>query len=103
MNSTEKYLDQVINTPCINQGKAGDLIDKIEIVVPTFNAIDAVKRCLDALILHTSKRIHITLLDDASTNIKLINYLSTIAKKHSHIKLIKRKSNLGYLHNETSA
>ncbi len=99
MNNTEEYLNRIITTPSINHTIPVDSIDQVEIVVPIFNAFDAVKKCIEALIQHNPQSNRITLLDDASTDKHLIAYLHNISEHYPHINLIKRKRNLGYLHN----
>jgi lipopolysaccharide biosynthesis glycosyltransferase/glycosyltransferase involved in cell wall biosynthesis len=65
---------------------------KISIIIPVFNSINTIERCIDSLLQQSLYDIEIILIDDASTDgttEKLIQY----EKKHKRIKIIKNKSN----------
>ncbi len=102
MNNTHKYLNQLANNTNVNKVNYLDSINQVEIVVPIFNGFKIVKNCIAKLLKHTSKIHTITLLNDASTNVKLNEYLQQKSQQHEHIQLVTRENNLGYLKNINS-
>ena len=102
MNNIHKYLDQTTKKNNVNKVNHLDSINQVEIVIPIFNGFQIVSSCIAKLLRHTSSEIKITLLDDASTDTKLTEYLYELPQKHPQIQLITREHNLGYLQNINS-
>ncbi len=70
----------------------------ITIIIPVFNACEAVKQCMESVLKYTPEQYTILIIDDASTDQRILPLLQTYAKKHSHVELLKNKKNEGYTH-----
>ena len=99
MDKLNQYLERIENAACINPASSEEFINGVEIVVPIYNGFLAVKKCINSLLKYTSKSQVITILDDASTDKQLSQYLQQICEKNRHIKWVVRKTNHGYLAN----
>lgn len=103
MNKIEQYIENVVRTPCFNVEKTkphpNEAYPNIEIIIPIFNGYDALVSCLNSVIKYTNTQHRITLLNDASNDSKIQPYLENLVVQHSHITLITREKNLGYLQN----
>ncbi len=73
---------------------------KLTILVPVYNALDEVKKCLDSIILNTrlSKNIQVIVLNDCSSDINVKNELHNY-NKVPYFKVINNLENLGYTQN----
>ena len=67
-----------------------------DILVPVFNAPDALKRCLDSLIANTDHRHAIHVLDDASTDSRVAALMQRYVAKYPHVRHYRLPSNLGF-------
>lgn len=65
------------------------------IVVPIFNAFEAVSECLNALAKHVSEQTAVLLLDDCSTDPRIPALLQSFAKRPGW-KMCRNEQNLGY-------
>jgi glycosyltransferase involved in cell wall biosynthesis/GT2 family glycosyltransferase len=68
-----------------------------DIVVPVFNGHDALARCLDALRRHTPQRHRMLLVDDASTDPRIVPLLRAFAAQRAGARVIENESNLGFV------
>ncbi|MBL4772916.1 MAG: glycosyltransferase family 2 protein [Alcanivoracaceae bacterium] len=69
---------------------------KIDIVVPIYNAYNALNNCLNSLERNQDQAENIFLINDASTDTRILNLLNTYAKKNKW-KLIKHDKNQGFV------
>ncbi|APV41534.1 hypothetical protein PFAS1_20020 [Pseudomonas frederiksbergensis] len=83
-NST-RYLDEL---------RSG-LIRYTTVIVPIYNAYDAVSECISSLIDHTSIDVKILLIDDCSTDSRIGALLSKYEHNDQFV-IIRNASNLGY-------
>ena len=68
----------------------------IDIIVPVYNQFGVVKRCINSVIESAPlNRFDITVVDDASSDLDLRNYLNAIARAGA-ITLFSNKSNIGF-------
>ena len=67
------------------------------IIVPIYNAFEHVRRCVHALLEHTSTHHDIMLCDDGSTDHSLKVWLDLISTQHQQISIIRSPVNRGYL------
>jgi glycosyltransferase involved in cell wall biosynthesis/GT2 family glycosyltransferase len=68
-----------------------------DIVVPVFNGHDALVRSLDALARHTPARHRIWLVDDASTDPRIVPLLRAFARERGGVRVIENDANLGFV------
>ncbi len=98
MTRIDQYLNNLSKHQILNTAHESDEVIEVEIIVPVYNGFDALVKCLDALLRYTDQYQFITLLNDASTDHRVNEYLSTLAV-HDQVTVINRKQNLGYLQN----
>ena len=68
----------------------------IDIIVPVYNQFGVVKRCIDLVIKSAPlNTFDITVVDDASSDLDLRNYLNAMAKAGA-VTLFSNKSNIGF-------
>lgn len=66
---------------------------KVSIIIPAFNAIETIEKCVNSLIFQTLTDIEIVVVDDCSTD-GTLEKLIDFSKKHRRVKLIKNDVNL---------
>src|SRR5687768_12502301 len=70
-----------------------------DIVLPIYNGLTYVRRCIDALMTHTPANLyHLWIMDDAGDAMTSA-YLQDIAQRHPHITLVRNPENLGFVKN----
>lgn len=70
-----------------------------DIVLPVFNGLTYVRRCLDALLAHTPADLcHVWIMDDAGDAMTAA-YLRDIASRHDHLTYVRQPQNLGFVQN----
>lgn len=70
------------------------IYDVLEIVIPTYNRAEVLKKTLNTLLESPIKECLITILDNNSTD-KTAEIVQTVQKEHSNIKYIKNRYNFG--------
>ena len=65
------------------------------IIIPSFNLVDKLKKCLDAVIKTGYKKLHIVIVDNGSTP-PLKNLLVSYQKKFKNLSFIRNGSNIGF-------
>ncbi len=68
----------------------------VTIVVPIYNGYNVTKECLNSIIEKTNTPYDLILINDASTDCKILPLLNTYEKKYSNIRIINNPHNLGY-------
>lgn len=70
--------------------------NSIDVIVPVYNQFGVVKRCIDLVIEFAPlNRFDITVVDDASSDLDVRNYLNAMAKAGA-VTLFRNKSNIGF-------
>ncbi len=69
--------------------------DRVAIVVPIHNAAADLRRCLDALVAHTTWPCELWLIDDASTEPEIAAILDD-ATRLPHVRVLRNAINLGF-------
>lgn len=69
----------------------------VDIVVPIFNALELVRRCVRSVLEHVRGDYRLVLVDDASTDPDLARYLSRVAADSPRVVLLRNSENLGFL------
>lgn len=69
-----------------------------DILIPIHNARIHAVRCIDSVLSHTNPRHSVYLLDDGSSDKRLIRLLNRFATGHPEIRLIRNRRNLGFVH-----
>ena len=76
----------------------------VQILLPVFNATDALAVCLASVLQHTPADIPIVLLDDASDDATTMSLLQQAVDQHPHrCQLHRRAHNLGFVGNVNAA
>ncbi len=70
--------------------------DKITVVVPVYNAYEQIKCCVESVIKCTHIDYRLLLIDDASTDSRILPMLTDFQKRNSHIDLVMNAENQGY-------
>ena len=70
----------------------------VDIVIPIHNAYKQTVRCVESVLKHTKDvPHHIVLIDDCSTDARMLPYLRSVASAHPHVTLIAQQENLGFV------
>ena len=70
-----------------------------DVLIPIFNAHDHVKRCVESVLRHTDPRHPVVLLDDASTDPRLLPLLQSFARLDGRVRVVSAASNAGFVGN----
>ncbi|QIK38855.1 glycosyltransferase [Caldichromatium japonicum] len=70
-----------------------------EILIPVFNAYESVKRCVHSVLRYTPIDCPIRILDDASTDLRLLAWLDELELKEPRVRLERADENLGFVGN----
>lgn len=69
--------------------------DGIDIIIPIYNALDDLKKCIASILEHTDFKKHrILLVNDASPDVRILPYIKAL--KSDRILVIENESNLGF-------
>jgi glycosyltransferase involved in cell wall biosynthesis len=66
----------------------------ISIVVPTYNRVVSLKRCVDSILSQYCKELELIIVNDSSTDLTM-EYLETLKADHAFIKVIHNQNNQG--------
>lgn len=72
-------------------------MSRAAVVVPAYNGFEHLGRCLDALERHTGAEHHVILVDDASTDPRVLPLLRALAARRANTRLIENAANLGFV------
>jgi GT2 family glycosyltransferase len=67
----------------------------VVIVIPVYNAADAVRTCLDSVLAHSSGAYRLVVIDDASPDAAIAPLLASYSR-HAHIGLLRNETNRGF-------
>ncbi|HON00885.1 MAG TPA: tetratricopeptide repeat protein, partial [Acidobacteriota bacterium] len=70
-----------------------------DILIPIFNAFEQLQRCIDSVLRHTHGNHAIYLLDDCSTDSRVLPLLKSFEKADPRVRLIESSVNKGFVHN----
>lgn len=70
-----------------------------EILVPVFNGYESVKRCLDSVLAHSPPDCTIHILDDASSDLRLLSWLDELEAREPRVSVTRADENLGFVGN----
>lgn len=76
---------------------------RVTVVVPVFNALDALYACIDALFRNTAPWVEILLMDDASTDPDVKTALSWAERHRPGVRVVRNSENLGFTRNVNKA
>jgi O-antigen biosynthesis protein len=68
----------------------------ITVIVPVYNAYDAVKDCLESVIRWTDLPYRLLVIDDASTDARIRELLAALSTDFSQVRIACNEKNLGY-------
>lgn len=68
----------------------------VTIVIPVYNAYDAVRQCLISVFKHTSRDAQLIVLNDASPDERIQPMLEAMLANRPNVRLITNEENLGY-------
>lgn len=75
------------------------LVHSYDILIPIYNAFDHLQRCIDSVIRHTQSDHSIYLLDDCSTDPRVLPLLRSYEGEDQRIHVITAPENRGFIHN----
>ena len=68
-----------------------------EILIPIYNAYEHVQRCVASVLRHTDPRHPVVLLDDASTDPRILPMLREFERIDARVRVVAADANLGFL------
>src|SRR5215471_10471487 len=69
----------------------------IDIVVPVYNAVDDLERCVESVLAHTDCRYRLVLIDDASPDPAIAAYFRALARRQlPRVLLLRNRRNRGF-------
>jgi GT2 family glycosyltransferase/glycosyltransferase involved in cell wall biosynthesis/tetratricopeptide (TPR) repeat protein len=71
-------------------------LQQVTIVIPVYNAHDAVRQCLISVFKHTSRAAQLIILNDASPDERIQPMLAAMVAERPNVRLITNEENLGY-------
>jgi len=70
----------------------------VDIIVPVYNAAQHVERCINSVLRYTQSNFRLIVIDDASPEIEVSNYLSKLQQPaNQHIQIHRNPHNLGFV------
>jgi GT2 family glycosyltransferase/glycosyltransferase involved in cell wall biosynthesis len=81
---------------CLWQLDALENAPQISVIIPIYNAFEAVENCLSSVLAFSQIANQIILINDASTDKRIKPYLNKLQKTDARIKVLHNKTNLGY-------
>ncbi|MEL6494224.1 MAG: glycosyltransferase [Cyanobacteria bacterium J06623_7] len=71
-------------------------LQQVTVVIPVYNAYDAVRQCLTSVFEHTSRAAKLIILNDASPDERIQPMLEAMVGDRPNVQLIVNEENLGY-------
>jgi GT2 family glycosyltransferase len=69
----------------------------VDVVVPVYNAVEDLERCVESVLAHTDRRYRLVLIDDASPDPAIAAYFDALARRAlSHVVLLRNRRNRGF-------
>ena len=69
----------------------------VSVVIPVFNAFDALEDCLDSVARHTPAAVPVLVVDDASTDARIAPLLAGWCSRRSTARIVTRPANGGFV------
>ncbi len=82
-----------------NAPPGGHLIDfagRITVLIPVYDAVEAVERCVDSVLASTKVPHRLLLVNDASPDPRVAPLLASYEQAHGHVKVVTNERNLGF-------
>ena len=70
-----------------------------DILIPIYNAYEHLRRCIDSVLRHTQGNHAVYLLDDCSTDSRVLPLLRSYEKADARVHVIQSAKNRGFIHN----
>lgn len=103
-SQSENYFLKVMKNEHTNLSSRNEYTDTIDVIVPIYNAIDFLKKCMNSVFINTDMYYNLFLLNDCSPDPKIYEYLEELKQvekpvnlKHLHV--IHNENNLGFVSN----
>jgi len=71
--------------------------ETIDVVVPVYNAVDDLARCVESVGRHTRHPFRLVLIDDGSSDARVESFLAAIRGAASRLVVVKRRDNKGFV------
>ena len=69
----------------------------VDVVVPVYNAVDDLDRCVESVLAHTDRRYRLVLIDDASPDPAIAAYFKVLARRAlPQVVLLRNRRNRGF-------
>ena len=70
---------------------------EVDVVVPVYNAVDDLERCVESVLAHTDCRYRLVLIDDASPDPAVASYFAALAQRAlPQVVLLRNRRNRGF-------
>ncbi|WP_315688813.1 glycosyltransferase [Limnospira sp. PMC 1306.21] len=94
--SVNRLLATQLHFPIRNESIIGRSTNKVAIIVPVFNAYNEVCQCLKSIVKNTRTPAQLILINDGSTDKRLIYKLEQFSQTIANVVLYSNEINLGY-------
>ena len=98
----DNYIEKTIQLATLNHSESTQT-HTYDVIVPVYNGLDALKKCVVTLLKFTDSKHSITFYNDASPDGNIQIYLDELSNQHNQIHVIHNPTNLGYLLNVNNA
>ncbi|MFH1330217.1 MAG: glycosyltransferase [Actinomycetota bacterium] len=72
----------------------------VDVIVPVYNGHDALARCLESVLAHTTGAgVRLVVADDASPDLRIPGLLASFAARDPRVTVVRREQNLGFVRN----
>ena len=75
-------------------------LQSIDVIIPVYNALEDLQRCVDSVVRHADPRCHLILLDDCSPDGRVADYFAALSRTAGlplRLTLLKNEKNLGFI------
>ncbi len=81
----------------VSAAVVGAVAQAIDVVVPVYNAVRDLERCVDSVLAHTDRPYRLVLIDDASPDPAIAVYFAALARRGlPHVVLLRNRRNRGF-------
>jgi GT2 family glycosyltransferase len=76
------------------------VLPTVDVIIPVYNGYDAVARCLESALAHTTgSGVRLVVADDASPDPRIPGLLASFAARDARVAVVRREANLGFVRN----
>ena len=71
--------------------------NRYTVIIPVYNALDSLKKCLESVLKNTPKEVHVIVIDDASSDAEVMRYLTELSIGRAQLELAAHRKNVGFV------